>query len=64
MGRGRKGFVEQSVKKPKWYKKRKNFQMLKGTDVHYEKTVFFKEEFIEELKKMDPQYLMNVLLNS
>ena len=61
MGRGRKGLVEQSVKKPKWDKKGKNFHMLKGVDVCYEENIFFKEEFIEELKKMDPQLLMQIL---
>ena len=61
MGRGRKGLVEQSVKKPKWDKKGKNIQMLKGIDVRYEQTIFFKEQFIEDLKKMDPQLLMKIL---
>ena len=61
MGRGRSGPVEQSMKKPKWDKKGKNFHMLNAVHVRYEEKIFFKEQFIEELKKMSPQNLMNIL---
>ena len=53
--------MEQSVKKPKWDKKGKNFHMIETVDVRYEETIFFKEQFIEDLKKMDPQLLMQIL---
>ena len=64
MGRGRSGPMEQSMKKPKWDKKGKNFHMLKAVDVCYEEKIFFKEQFIEELKKMNPQNFMNILLQN
>ena len=58
MGRGRKGPVEQSTKKPKWNKKgKKTFNMLNAVDVRYEETIFFKKELIEELKKNEPTKL-------
>ena len=69
MGRGRKGLIEQSSKKPKTQKnKERGFKwgLYKIDNPHYEKdnSEFLKEGLIAEMKKMSPQNLMNILLPS
>ena len=67
MGRGRKGLIEQSRKKPKSQKNRERgfkWGIIKIVNPHYEKDKkeFLTEGLIEEMKKMSPQYLMNILM--
>ena len=69
MGRGRKGVIEQSSKKPKAQKNRERgfiWGMHKIDNPHYEKdnSEFLTEGLIAEMKKMSPQNLMNILLPS
>ena len=62
MGRGRKGLVEQSKKKAKCQTGTENYVFLQKRGEHYTEKITFNEHFIEDMKKMDPQDLMNILM--
>ena len=64
MGRGRKGPVEQSIKKPKGLKCQKNGEDLHVFWPHVKQenySVLLSEDLLAEMKKMSPQKLMNIL---
>jgi len=63
MGRGRKGLIEQSQKKPK-----KTVQMKEGSNWRkfYEvpdknNTVFLSKDFLEALERMEPKEVVDIL---
>jgi len=64
MGRGRNGLIEQSVKKPK------NPQMKQGRLFSFnhiqnqtkQESMFLSKDFVEALKKMEPQEVADILL--
>ena len=67
MGRGRRGPIDQSSKKPKIGKNKErggNWKMYNIRHHHYEKdnSEFLSEDLLAEMKKMSPQDLMNILL--
>ena len=66
MGRGRKGLIEQSERKPK---PSRGSGEKKGDNLSYfyvpnidQKILFLEEEAVEVLKQMNPQQLVNFLL--
>ena len=64
MGRGRKGTIDQSVKKPKISKNKirgGNFGILPRNKQNY--PLLLSEEEIAEMKKMSPQKLMDILFD-
>jgi len=65
MGRGRRGIIEQSQKKPKMTPvQRKNANLycpLGGNKI--KDTIVLPCEFIGKVKKMDPKYVAEVLLD-
>jgi hypothetical protein len=64
MGRGRRGIIEQSQKKPKnpsLLRKNNNLYYPVG-DKNINDTIVFPCEFIEKVKKMDPKDVAEVLL--
>ena len=67
MGRGRRGPIDQSSKKPKIGKNKErggNWKMYNIRHHHYEKdnSQFLSEGLIAEMKQMRPQDLMNILI--
>ena len=65
MGRGRKGPIDQSSKKPKIGKNKirgGNYGVIpRNNKQNY--PILLSEDLIEDMKKMSPQYLMNTLIN-
>ena len=66
MGRGRRGPLDQSTKKPKIskYKQRgvNNWQRLGLHHNEKQYSAFLLEDFLAEMKQMSPQNLMNIFL--
>ena len=68
MGRGRKGLIEQSQKKPK--KKKSNAKgnpmwgVFRPTNNFEQKNISLPDEFIEAMKKMNPQQLTKCILKT
>ena len=65
MGRGRKGPLDQSIKKPKTHKDKirgGNYGVIpRNNKQNY--PILLSEDLIADMKKMSPQYLMNTLFN-
>ena len=65
MGRGRKGPIDQSTKKPKIRKNKERVDwpvfQPERIEENTELPILVSEELLAEMKKMSPQNLMNIL---
>ena len=63
MGRGRKGPVEQSFKKPKGYFKNEEWAMMRSGKKEKKKTpVLLSEGLLQEMQRIGARNLMKILL--
>ena len=63
MGRGRKGPVEQSFKKPKGYLKNEEWAMMRAGKKEKKKIpVLLSEGLLQEMQKIGARNLMKILL--
>ena len=65
MGRGRKGIIDQSTKKPKINKDKirgPDWGLISSHYKHKKYPLLLSEDVIAEMKKMTAQNLMNILL--
>ena len=64
MGRGRKGLIEQSQKKPKnpQIKKQVNYWWQFHENPYKNDSMFLSKDFIEALERMEPKEVVDILL--